>query len=102
MAAEPVRERPAPLDKPETIALGPGQPDQSFMLQAILQVQRELGSVSAKLDRVIADTSEHRRQLDEMQHTLSFVRGGFYVLLGAAIVALLGWLLRHVGVTIAM
>jgi hypothetical protein len=72
------------------------------MLQAILQVRRELGAVGAKLDRVIADTSEHGRKLDEVQHSLSVVRGGFYALVDVGILALLGWLLRHVGVTIAM
>ena len=102
MAAESAPERAAPLDKPETIALGPGPGDQSFVLQAILQVQRELGAVGAKLDRVIADTSEHGRKLDEVQRSLSVVRGGFYALVSVGILALLGWLLRHVGVTIAL
>jgi len=51
---------------------------------------------------VIADTSEHGRKLDEVQRSLSVVRGGFYALASVGILALLGWLLRHVGVTIAL
>jgi hypothetical protein len=103
MAAEPPRESPAPPEQPEQIALGPGQVDHSFVLQAIFQVQRELGAIDANLARVITDTADHGKKLDEIRHTVAFVRGGIYVLatIGTFLLAAVGWLVRHAVISIA-
>jgi hypothetical protein len=78
----PERERPDPSDKPEVVDLGPGQSDHSFLLQAIMQVQRDLGGIGAKLDRVIADVGTQDAKTDALQHTVSFVKGAIWVIGG--------------------
>jgi hypothetical protein len=86
-------EAPEPEDKPDVVALGPGQIDHSFTLQAIMTVQRELGGLGAKLDRVIEDNADQGRKLDELRHQVTFVRGAIAVV--GILAAIVGWLVAN-------
>jgi hypothetical protein len=87
-----------PDDETRSVALA--QSDDAFVRQAMLQMQRELGAIGAKLDRVISDVEDHgakiddvREKIDDLRHKVSFVRGGIWVLGGLAV--MVGWLLSH-------
>jgi hypothetical protein len=86
-------ERPEPSDKPDTVALGPGPSEYAYTLQALGRVERELGGLGAKLDRVIQDSEKHATKLDELRHQVSFVKGAFWVI--TAIAAILAFFLAN-------
>lgn len=65
-------------------------PALSHDYQFALDIQKSIGELGAKVDRVIKDNEEHGRKLDEVRHQVSFVKGAIYVVgILAALVAFL-------------
>ena len=66
----------------------PGQTpmlDHSFTLQAIMELQKTIGDLSAKTDRLITDVAGHGTKIERIGHQISFVKGALWVI-GALIV----------------
>lgn len=77
----------APEDFPQTT------PRDLHPTSDIRFVMRDLGELTAKVDRLIADVAGHGTKIDEMRHQVSFVRGAIWVaglVLGLTIL-LAGW-----------
>jgi hypothetical protein len=59
-----------------------------FTLQTVIELQRSIGELSAKTDRLIADVKSHSDKIDRIRLTLAWVAGGAAVvgvLVGAGI-----------------
>lgn len=68
----------------------PGRPaphGASFVLQSILEVQRTIGQIDAKVDRLMIDMDSTKTKVDIINHQISFVKGVLWVI--GALVALL-------------
>lgn len=67
--------------------------DHSFTLQAIMDLTKSVGELTAKTDRLIGDVKGQSDKLDEVRHKITFVRGavwvigGFLLLLGGILTA---------------
>ena len=59
--------------------------DHSFTLQAIMELQKTIGDLSAKTDRLITDVAGHGTKIERIGHQISFVKGALWVI-GALIV----------------
>ncbi|MGB8901222.1 MAG: hypothetical protein WCC90_19200, partial [Methylocella sp.] len=59
------------------------------------EMQRSIGELAAKTDRLIADVKTQGHKLDRLQHQASFIKGGLAasVFFITAIVAVAGWIL---------
>ena len=66
------------------------QPGHDFTLQAVMEMQRTLGEMSSKLDRVVADVKSHGEKLDTIRSQISFVKGALWVLGGLMAIAITG------------
>lgn len=49
--------------------------EQSFTLQAIIELKVSVASLEAKVDRLIGEVAKHGEKLDLVRHQISFVRG---------------------------
>jgi hypothetical protein len=61
--------------------------DYSFTLQAIMEVQKALGDLTAKTERLISDVSGHGTKIDDIRHQISFVKGALWVVGGLVVIA---------------
>ena len=64
--------------------------DSMQVLQSLIEIQKELSVNSTKIDRLITDVGDQGKKLDDIRHTVSFVRGALWVLgalFGIAIIA---------------
>ena len=68
-----------------------------FTLKAVIEMQRSLGDLCAKVDRLIVDVGKQSEKVSELRDTVSFVRGAIWVIgiLGVVVVPFLTWLLNH-------
>jgi len=69
-----------PTSFAETTPKAYTQSGHDFTLQAVMEMQRTLGEMSSKLDRVVADVKSHGDKLDTIRSQISFVKGGLWVL----------------------
>lgn len=53
-----------------------GLPGHDFTLQAVIEMQRSLGDLSAKVDRLINDTKSHGEKIDSVRMKFAWVAGG--------------------------
>jgi hypothetical protein len=83
----------APTSFPETTPRF-SQPTHDFTLQAIIEMQRSLGELSAKTDRLIIDVKSQGDKIDNMRLRWSWLTGGaaFVGFLIAALFAALRYL----------
>lgn len=58
-----------------------------------MDIQRSVGELSAKIDRLIKDSEQTGRQLDEVRHQVTFVRGAIFVV--AALAAVITFLVSN-------
>lgn len=70
------------------------QPGHDFTLQTVMEMQRSLGELGAKVDRLINDVKGHGEKLDSVRMRLAWVAGGaavlgFLVAVGLALLKLL-------------
>jgi hypothetical protein len=79
-----------PTSFPETTPKVFAQPSQDFLLRAIMEMQRTLGELSSKVDRVVTDGKSHGEKLDAIRTQISFVRGVLWVLGGLMALAIAG------------
>lgn len=56
--------------------------DTSFVLQAIMQLQKEQGAASAKLDRLIGDVDKMSGKVDKLRQTIAWASGALALLAG--------------------
>lgn len=68
-------------------------PSLSHDYQFALDIQKSIGAIGAKLDRVIDDVAKQGEKLDDLRHKVSFVRGTIFVL--GALVAVVGYLVAN-------
>jgi hypothetical protein len=66
----PVTPKEFPITTPTT-----SMADHSFTLQAVMEMQKCLGSLESKIDRAVNDISSHGKKLDELNEKFVFVRG---------------------------
>ncbi len=66
------------------------QPGHDFTLQIVMEMQRTLGEMFGKLDRVVADVKSHGEKLDIIRSQISFVKGALWVLGGLMAIAITG------------
>lgn len=92
MTAEERLEHPAPADRSDVPSPAPGQTD-ALLLTAIMRIERDLGRMEAKLDRVLIDQGAHGSQLDDLTHKVSFVRGMLFAI--GAVIAAASWLVAN-------
>jgi hypothetical protein len=59
--------------------------DHSFTLQAIMEVQKTIGDLTAKTERLISDVAGHGTKIDGIRHQIAFVKGALWVI-GALVV----------------
>jgi hypothetical protein len=52
----------------------------SFVLQAVIEIQRSVADLSAKTDRLIKDVDKHGDRIDAVRHQISFVKGALWVI----------------------
>lgn len=52
------------------------QPGHDFTLQAVIEMQKSIGELSAKTDRLISDVKSHGEKIDGIRLTLAWVAGG--------------------------
>lgn len=62
------------------------QPSLSHDYQFALEIQRAIGELSTKIDRLIKDNESTDVKLDEVRHQVSFVRGAIFVVVTLAAV----------------
>lgn len=77
-----------PTSFPETTPPRFSQPGHDFTLQAVIEMQKSIGELSAKTDRLISDVKSHGDKIDGIRLTLAWVAGGAAVvgvIVGAAI-----------------
>jgi hypothetical protein len=77
-----------PTSFPETTPPAYAQPGHDFTLQAVIQMQKSIGELCAKTDRLISDVKSHGDKIDGIRLTLAWVAGGAAVvgvIVGAAI-----------------
>jgi hypothetical protein len=79
-----------PTSFPETTPRNFAQPGHDFTLQAVMEMQRTLGEISSKVDRVVADVKSHGDKLDTIRSQISFVKGALWVLGSMMAVAIAG------------
>jgi hypothetical protein len=84
------QEEVAPGRMPETPPPRYAQPGHDFTLQAVIEMQKSLGELFAKTDRLISDVSKQGEKIDRIRLLLAWLGGG---------AALLG-LLVGVGLTL--
>jgi hypothetical protein len=64
--------------------------DHSFTLQTIMDVQKAIGELTAKTDRLISDVASHGTKVDGIGHQISFVKGALWVIGALVILATTG------------
>jgi hypothetical protein len=77
-----------PESFPETVPPKYAQFGHDFTLQAIIEMQKSIGELCAKTDRLISDVKSHGDKIDGIRLTLAWVAGGAAVvgvIVGAAI-----------------
>jgi hypothetical protein len=83
MAKSPQARRPGddtiPGILPDTPTPKYAQPGHDFTLQAVMEMHKSIGELSAKTDRLIADVSGQSKQIDGLRHQASFIKGGLAV-----------------------
>ena len=86
---EPGREAP-PQSFPETVPRV-YQPGHDFTLQAIIEMQRSIGDLCAKTDRLISDVKGHGEKIDSIRLRMAWIAGGAAVVgfLFAAVIGLI-------------
>ena len=62
--------------------------DHSWTLQAVMEMQKTLGTFTAKIDRLCEDVSGLDTKVSDLQHKVSFVKGAVWVI--GILVALAG------------
>jgi hypothetical protein len=70
------------------------QPGYDFTLQAVVEMQRSLGELSAKTDRLITDVKSQGDKIDSVRMRLAWLAGGaavlgFLVAIGLGLVKML-------------
>lgn len=73
--SEPQKET-TPQSFPETQPPKFAQPGHDFTLQAVIEMQKSIGELCAKTDRLIADVKSHGEKIDKIRMTLAWVAGG--------------------------
>ncbi len=76
------------------------QSGHDFTLQAVIEMHRSIGELSAKTDRLIADVQSQGSKIDAIRIRLAWVTGGaavvgFIVSLGLAALKLLPFAANH-------
>lgn len=54
--------------------------DYSFTLQSVMEVQKAVGALTTKVDRLIDDVDKQSNSVDDIRHKISFVRGAVWVI----------------------
>lgn len=77
-------------------------PTDLYALSDIRIVMRDLGKLSAQVERLINDVASHGGKIDDVRHQITFVRGAMYVVgaLLALLVVVAGWLITHVSIVL--
>ena len=72
-------------------------PSLSHDYQFAMEIQKSIGELSAKLDRVIKDTEKQDDKLDQLRQQVSFVRGAVWVAVAVftGAVALIGFFVAN-------
>lgn len=58
----------------------PGVVDTGYLFECMMQVQKSIGELSAKADRLILDVHSHGEKIDGVRHQIAFVRGAMWVI----------------------
>lgn len=66
----------SPTSFPETAPPKYVQPGYDFTLQAVIEMQKSIGELSAKTDRLITDVKSQGEKIDKIRLTLAWVAGG--------------------------
>jgi len=82
-----------PTSFPDTVPR-PAQQGHDFTLQAVIEMQRSIGELVAKTDRLIADVKSHGEKIDTVRMKMSWLAGGaavvgFLIAVALALVKLL-------------
>lgn len=70
--------------RPDVEAPHAPQMDHSFVLQAVMQVQKDVGSLSAKLDHLDGDVRSIAGKLDKLRLAAAWAAGVFATIIGFA------------------
>jgi hypothetical protein len=73
---------------PDTPTPKYAQPGHDFTLQAVMEMHKSIGELTAKTDRLIADVDGQSAKIDGLRHQATFIKGGLAVgifLIGAFI-----------------
>lgn len=72
------------------------QSSHDFTLQAVMEMQKSLGQLSANVDHLITDVKGHGEKLEAIRHQSSFMKGGLAasVFFITAIIGITGWILN--------
>lgn len=87
----------APVDQPDVPPSKYQPQTHDFTLQAVVEVQRSVGDLCAKVDRLITDVGKHGEKISDLRETLSFLRGVVWVfgILGLLVAPVATWLLNR-------
>lgn len=96
MGKPPRQENPretAPTSFPETTPRF-AQPGHDFTLQAVVEMQRSIGELCAKTDRLIADVKSQGEKIDSVRLRMAWIAGGaavvgFLIAVGIGVLKLL-------------
>jgi hypothetical protein len=78
--------------------------DHGFTLQTVMELQKSVGALGAKTDRLIMDVQDHGNTLKDVNGKMSFVRGAMRVVgslvaiaiaIGGLLLGAVSLLLRH-------
>lgn len=81
----------APTSYPEITPPRHHLHDVSFTLQAIMELQKSVGELTAKVDRLIADSRSQGDKLDRIRLQLTWVGGAFAVVIAVLVFLPASW-----------
>ena len=81
---------------PDTPTPRYAQQGHDFTLQAVMEMQKSLGQLSANVDHLISDVKAHGEKLEAIRHQSAFMKGGMAasVFFITAIIGITGWILN--------
>jgi hypothetical protein len=84
-----------PPSQPVTTPQNYNQPSHDFTLQVVVDMQKTLGALDAKVDRLISDVEGLDTKTSEMSHRFALVAGG--AAFGGAIIGVIAFLIALAG-----
>jgi len=99
-----VVKRPTPMETTSTPTEFPQVAPDLYPTSDIRFVMLEIGKLTSKVDRLIADVSGHGEKVEDIRHQISFVRGALWVvggMVGLLLVAIAWYFTGHLSITVS-